>query len=153
MVDLERNDLGKVCRHGSVKVDEMMITEKYSHVMHLVTNIQGRQKEGLDSLDVLRAVFPGGTVTGVPKIRSMQIIDELEPVARGPYTGSVGYISFAGDMDFNINIRTLVKKDHHVHIQVGAGIVADSDPDLEYRECLNKAEAMFNAVQSVQPQK
>ena len=150
LVDLERNDLGKVCRYGSVKVDEFMVTEQYSHVMHIVTNIHGQLMEDKNSLDVLRAVFPGGTVTGVPKIRCMEIIDELEPVLRGPYTGSIGYISFAGDMDFNIIIRSLLQTGGRIHIQVGAGIVADSDPEQEYRECLYKAEAMLKVVQTTQ---
>ena len=149
LVDLERNDLGKVCRYGSIKADEFMVTEQYSHVMHIVTNIQGQLRERKNCLDVLRAVFPGGTVTGVPKIRCMEIIDELEPVARGPYTGSIGYISFAGDMDFNIVIRSLLKTEGKIHIQVGAGIVADSDPEQEYRECLYKAAAMFKATRTM----
>ena len=153
LVDLERNDLGRVCQYGSIKVDEFMVTERYSHVMHIVSNIQGRLREDTDCLDVLRAVFPGGTITGVPKVRCMEIIDELEPVARGPYTGSIGYISFSGDMDLNIVIRSFLIKEGIAHVQVGAGIVADSDPEWEYQECLYKAEAMLKAIKLAQGQR
>jgi anthranilate/para-aminobenzoate synthase component I len=146
LVDLERNDIGKVCEYGSIRVDELMATECYSHVMHIVSNIHGVLKDKISCFDILRAVFPGGTVTGVPKVRSMEIIDELEPVTRGPYTGSIGYISFAGDMDLNIIIRSFLMKEGTVHFQVGAGIVADSDPDREYQECLHKAEALLKTV-------
>ncbi len=147
LLDLERNDLGKVCDYGSVRVDEMMAVEDYSHVIHIVSNVRGDLAEGRDAFDLLRAVFPGGTITGVPKVRCMEIIDELEPVARGPYTGSIGYISNAGDMDLNIIIRTFVIKDGRAHIQVGAGIVADSDPGREYIETLQKAEALKKALE------
>ncbi len=146
LVDLERNDLGRVCRYGSVKVDEFMVTEAYSHVMHIVSNIQGELRSGVDCADIIRAVFPGGTITGVPKVRCMQIIEELEPVSRGLYTGSIGYVSFAGDMDLNIVIRSLLIKGDTAFLQVGAGIVADSDPAREYRECLHKAQAMLQAI-------
>jgi aminodeoxychorismate synthase component I len=147
LLDLERNDLGKVCVYGTVTVDEMMVVEDYSHVIHIVSNVSGKLKAGNDAFDLVRAVFPGGTITGVPKVRCMEIIDELEPVARGPYTGSLGYISNSGDMDLNIIIRTFVVKNGQAHIQVGAGIVADSDPTREYFETLQKAEALKKALE------
>ena len=147
LLDLERNDLGKVCDYGSVRVDEMMVVEDYSHVIHIVSNVRGDLTAGRDAFDLVRAAFPGGTITGVPKVRCMEIIDELEPVARGPYTGSIGYISNAGDMDLNIIIRTFVIKDRVAHLQVGAGIVADSDPHREYLETLQKAEALKKALE------
>lgn len=146
LVDLERNDLGKVCRYGSVQVNEFMVTERYSHVMHMVSNIRGELSPGKHSLDVIRAVFPGGTITGVPKVRCMEIIEELEPVVRGPYTGSFGYISFADELDLNLIIRTFVIKNGRAYIQVGGGIVADSEPELEYKETLYKAEALLRAL-------
>src|SRR5437870_3019377 len=124
-----------------------MVVERYSHVSHIVTNIRGRLAPGKDALDVLRAVFPGGTITGVPKIRCMEIIEELEPVRRGPYTGSFGYIGWNGDLDLNIVIRTLVWCGGKGYLQVGAGIVADSDPAKEYEETLQKAQAFFSALQ------
>lgn len=147
LLDLERNDLGKVCTYGSVRVDEMMTIEEYSHVIHIVSNVRGELSEGRDAFDLIRAVFPGGTITGVPKVRCMEIIDELEPVARGPYTGSIGYIANTGDMDLNIIIRTFVLKDGIAHVQVGAGIVADSDPEREYGETLQKAAALRKALE------
>ncbi|CAM3692125.1 anthranilate synthase component I family protein [Marinicrinis lubricantis] len=147
LVDLERNDLGRVSKFGSVKVDEFMVMEYYSHVMHLVSEISGTLAEGLDALDVIRAVFPGGTITGAPKVRTMEIIEELEPVRRGTYTGSMGWIDYSGNMEFNIIIRTLTVKDGKVHLQAGAGIVIDSDPEREYKESLNKAKAMAKALQ------
>jgi len=147
LVDLERNDLGRVCRYGTVRTDEFMLVERYSHVSHLVSNISGELREGIDGFDVIRAVFPGGTITGVPKIRCMQIIDSLEPVRRGPYTGALGYLSWSGDLDLNIIIRTLVLKGERGYAQVGAGIVADSDPGLEYEETLYKAGALIEALQ------
>jgi para-aminobenzoate synthetase component 1 len=147
LLDLERNDLGKVCDYGTVAINEMMAVENYSHVIHIVSNIRGTLAKNKDCFDVLRALFPGGTITGVPKVRCMEIIDELEPIARGPYTGSLGYISNAGDMDLNIIIRTFVIKDGIAHIQVGAGIVADSDPEREYFETLQKAEALRKALE------
>ncbi len=146
LLDLERNDLGKVCDYGTVAVDEMMVVEDYSHVIHIVSNVSGRLAARKDAFDLVRAVFPGGTITGVPKVRCMEIIDGLEPVARGPYTGSIGYISNAGDMDLNIIIRTFVVQDGVAHIQVGAGIVADSEPEREYFETLEKAEALRKAL-------
>ena len=147
LIDLERNDMGRVCDYGTVHVDELMVTEDYSHVIHIVSNVTGRLAEGKDAFDVIRATFPGGTITGVPKVRCMEIIDELEPVARGPYTGSVGYIGYNGNMDLNIIIRTFVIKDNKAYVQVGAGIVADSDPEREYYETLNKAEALVKTLE------
>lgn len=149
LVDLERNDIGRVCRYGSVRVDEFMELESYSHVNHIVSNVAGEIEPGRDAFDLIRAVFPGGTITGVPKIRSMEIIDELEPTTRGPYTGSIGYISYSGNMDLNIVIRTFIIKDGWAHIQVGAGIVADSDPEREYQETLYKAEALLKTLELV----
>jgi len=149
LLDLERNDLGRVCRYGSIEVDEFMVLESYSHVTHIVSNIVGEIGPGRDAIDIIKAVFPGGTITGVPKVRCMEIIDELEPTARGPYTGSIGYISYTGDMDFNIIIRSFIIKDGWAHVQVGAGIVADSDPDREYMETLYKAEALLKTLELV----
>jgi aminodeoxychorismate synthase component I len=146
LVDLERNDLGRVCAFGSVHVNDFMTLERYSHVIHIVSNIRGRLASGRDAIDLIQAVFPGGTVTGVPKLRCMEILDELEPVRRGPYTGSVGYISANGDLDLNITIRTLVIKEGRGYLHVGAGIVADSEPSREYQETLLKAEALLEAV-------
>lgn len=143
LVDLERNDLGRVCAYGSVEVSEFMATEAYSHVFHIVSNIRGRLRPGLDWLDVAAAVFPGGTITGCPKIRSLEIIDALEPVRRQFYTGSIGYISFTGAMDWNLVIRSALVTGGRVYVQAGAGIVADSDPVREYEETLHKAEALL----------
>lgn len=147
LLDLERNDLGKVCNYGTVRVDELMTIEDYSHVIHIVSNVRGELSEGKDAFDLIRAMFPGGTITGVPKVRCMEIIDELEPTARGPYTGSLGYISNSGDMDMNIIIRTFIVKGKKAYIQVGAGIVADSDPSREYAETLQKAEALKKSLE------
>ncbi len=147
LIDLERNDLGRISDYSTVDVDELMITEEYSHVIHIVSNVKGTLARGMDCFDVIRATFPGGTITGVPKVRCMEIIDELEPVVRGPYTGSVGYISFNGDMDLNIIIRTFVIKDRVAYVQAGAGIVADSDPEKEYYETLKKAEALIKTLE------
>jgi anthranilate/para-aminobenzoate synthase component I len=149
LIDLERNDLGRVSDYGTVKVDELMITEDYSHVIHIVSNINGRLSANKDCFDVIRAAFPGGTITGVPKVRCMEIIDELEPVKRGPYTGSLGYISFTGNMDLNIIIRTFVIRGETAYVQVGAGIVSDSDPEREYHETLKKAEALIRTLEQV----
>ncbi|MEW6543158.1 MAG: anthranilate synthase component I family protein [Nitrospirota bacterium] len=146
LLDLERNDLGRVCRYGTVRVDEFMVLERYSHVSHIVSNVTGALRDGLDGFDLIRAVFPGGTITGVPKIRCMEIIEELEPVRRGPYTGSLGYLGWSGDLDLNIVIRTLVLAGSRGSLQVGAGIVADSDPAREYDETLYKAEALLKAL-------
>ncbi|HUO77754.1 MAG TPA: anthranilate synthase component I [Thermodesulfovibrionales bacterium] len=146
LVDLGRNDVGRVARTGSVKVTELMSVERYSHVMHLVSHVEGELREGLDAFDVLRATFPAGTVSGAPKVMSMEIIEELEPTRRGPYAGAVGYFSYSGNMDTCITIRTLIIKDQKVYVQSGAGIVADSDPEGEYGETVNKAIAMMKAV-------
>ena len=145
LVDLERNDLGRVSAYGTVEVDEFMVIERYSHVMHIVSNVRGKIAEGKTNADVVRAMFPGGTITGAPKIRTMEIIEELEPVRRGLYTGSIGWLGYTGDMEFNIVIRTAFVKDGVAHIQAGAGIVIDSIPDKEYQESLNKAKAMWQA--------
>jgi len=147
LVDLGRNDVGRVAQTGSVKVTELMTVEKYSHVMHLVSNVVGRLRDGLDAFDVLRACFPAGTVTGAPKIRAMEIIEELEPTNRGPYAGCVGYFSFSGNMDMCITIRTIIFKDRKAYIQAGAGVVADSVPEREYMETVNKAKGMFRAIE------
>ncbi len=147
LVDLGRNDIGRVCKVGSVRPSQLKKIEKYSHVMHIVSEVEGVLKEGEDSYSALRATFPMGTVSGAPKIRAMEIIDELENVRRGPYAGGCGYISFSGDMDTCIIIRTIVLKDGVAHLQAGAGIVYDSDPDREYDETLSKAEALFKAVE------
>ena len=148
LVDLERNDLGKVCRYGSVRVDEFMTVEQYSHVSHLVSDVIGTLQPGTSPFDLVKAVFPGGTITGVPKLRCMEIIEELEPVRRGLYTGSLGYFSWSGDLDLNILIRTLVLTKNGGYLQVGAGIVADSDPDREYDETLAKAGAFFKILET-----
>ncbi len=148
LVDLERNDLGRVCRFGSVQVDEVMTLEQYSHVSHLVSHITGTLTEQATGFDLLQAMFPGGTITGVPKVRCMEIIEELEPVRRGLYTGSMGYLSWSGDLDFNILIRTLTMIQGTGYLQVGAGIVTDSDPAREYEETLHKAQAFFSAFGS-----
>jgi len=147
LIDLERNDLGKVADYSSINVDELMITEKYSHVIHIVSNVKGILAEDKDCFNVIRATFPGGTITGVPKVRCMEIIDELEPTQRGPYTGSIGYIGFNGNMDLNIIIRTFLIKNGRAYVQAGAGIVADSDPEREYYESLKKAEALIKTLE------
>lgn len=147
LIDLERNDIGRVSEYGSVVVDELMITEDYSHVIHIVSNVKGALRENKTCFDVIKATFPGGTITGVPKVRCMEIIDELEPVRRGPYTGSLGYIGFSGNMDMNIIIRTFLIKDRIAYVQAGAGIVADSDPEKEYYETLKKAEALIKTLE------
>jgi anthranilate/para-aminobenzoate synthase component I len=146
LVDLERNDLGRVCEYQSVKVREMMAVEPYSHVLHIVSTVAGRLQRGRDALDLIAAMFPGGTITGCPKIRCMQIIDELEPVKRGLYTGSLGYLDFNGDMDLNIVIRTLVLRKGRGYLQTGAGIVYDSEPQREYEETLHKGRALVEAL-------
>jgi anthranilate synthase component I len=150
LVDLGRNDLGRVCTIGTVKVTELMVVERYSHVMHIVSNVQGELEQGKDSFDVLRATFPAGTLSGAPKVRAMEIIEELEPVRREIYGGAVGYFSFSGNMDMAIAIRTLVIKDGRIHLQAGAGIVADSDPATEYQETVNKAMAVVKAIELVE---
>jgi anthranilate synthase component 1 len=150
LVDLGRNDLGRVCTTGSVRVSELMVVERYSHVMHIVSNVQGELEEGKDAFDVVRAAFPAGTLSGAPKVRAMEIIDELEPVRREVYGGAVGYFSFSGNMDLAIAIRTLVVKDGQVHLQAGAGIVADSNPAAEWQETVNKAMAVVKAIEAVE---
>ena len=147
LVDLARNDLGRVSRYGSVNVDQFLTVERYSHVAHLVSTVSGLLNEGLSAFDLIRATFPGGTITGVPKFHCMEIIEGLEPVRRGIYTGSIGYISWTGDMDMNIVIRTLLLSRGKGYLQVGAGIVADSNPPHEYEETVHKAQAFFQAVQ------
>lgn len=146
LVDLGRNDIGRVCDYKTVKVNEFARTERYSHVMHLVSDVTGTLKKGKDAFDLLRATFPAGTVTGAPKVRAMQIIDELEQDRRGPYAGAVGYFSFNGDMDMCITIRTIVVKGKHAYVQAGAGIVSDSRPKHEYKETVSKAKALFKAI-------
>jgi anthranilate synthase component 1 len=146
LIDLGRNDVGRVAEVGSVTVTERFVIERYSHVMHIVSNVVGRLKQGMSAIDVLRATFPAGTVSGAPKIRAMEIIDELEPVRRGIYAGAVGYLSWNGNMDTAIAIRTAVIKDGTLHIQAGGGIVADSVPETEWEETINKRRAMFRAV-------
>jgi len=147
LVDLARNDLGRVCRFGSVRVDDLMVIERYSHVMHIVSGVSGDLREGVGPVDVLRATFPAGTVSGAPKVRAMEIIDELEPVARGPYAGAVGYIDFSGNLDTAIALRTMVAAGGKAWVQAGAGVVADSVPSREYEECLDKAAAVLTAIE------
>jgi len=151
LVDLARNDLGRICKYGSVHVPEQMIIERYSHVMHIVSHVEGELRPEFDAFDLLSATFPAGTVSGAPKIRAMQIIHELEsgagPNPRGPYAGAVGYFSFDGSMDTCIAIRTLLLQGSTIHMQAGAGIVADSDPAAEYQETLNKLGALARAVE------
>ena len=146
LIDLGRNDIGRVCEIGSVSLTEQMLVEHYSHVMHIVSNVSGRLRDGLDALDALAATFPAGTLSGAPKVRAMEIIDELEPVRRGVYGGAVGYLSWAGNMDMAIAIRTGVIKDGQLHVQAGAGVVADSVPANEWQETLNKAGAVMRAA-------
>jgi anthranilate synthase component I len=150
LIDLARNDIGRIARTGSVKVTEAFVVERYSHVMHLVSNVEGLLKDGMTSLDVLRATFPAGTLTGAPKIRAMEIIDELEPVKRGIYGGACGYLSFAGDMDVAIAIRTGIVKGNTLYVQAAAGIVADSVPELEWKETEAKARALIRAAELVE---
>jgi anthranilate synthase component 1 len=146
LVDLGRNDVGRVAKIGSVKVTELMTVERYSHVMHIVSNVVGELQDGYDAFDAFRATFPQGTVSGAPKIRAMEIIDELEPVRRGVYAGAVGYFSYTGNTDTAIALRTLVVKNARVYIQAGGGVVADSDPGSEFEESVNKARAMIRAL-------
>jgi anthranilate synthase component 1 len=147
LVDLARNDIGRVCRYGSVRVTEFMVVERYSHVMHIVSDVGGALEENRDAFDLIAATFPAGTVSGAPKIRAMEIIEELEPTRRGPYAGLVGYFSFNGNFDSCITIRTMLVSGDRVYVQAGAGIVADSIPEREYEETLNKAQALFRAIQ------
>jgi anthranilate synthase component 1 len=147
LVDLGRNDLGRVCDFGSVKVTEEMVIEKYSHVMHIVSNVTGKLRRNMDAVDLIKATFPAGTVSGAPKVRAMEIIDELENVKRGLYAGSVGYFSFSGDLDTGIAIRTILVRGKKAYIQAGGGVVADSDPGKEYQETVNKARALIAAAE------
>jgi anthranilate synthase component 1 len=146
LVDLGRNDVGRVAETGSVQVEDFLVVERYSHVMHLVSSVRGRLKKGADSFDLFAAAFPAGTVSGAPKIRAMEIIDELERQKRGPYAGAVGYFSFSGNMDLCITIRTMFVKNGKIYFQAGAGIVMDSKPEKEYDETVNKAKAMVRAI-------
>jgi anthranilate synthase component 1 len=150
LVDLGRNDLGRVCKTGTVRVSELMTVERYSHVMHIVSNVQGEIAGEMDAFDLVRATFPAGTLSGAPKVRAMEIIDELEPSRREIYGGAVGYFSYSGNMDLAIAIRTLVIRDGRIHLQAGAGIVADSDPVAEYQETVNKAMAVVKAIELVE---
>ncbi len=147
LVDLGRNDLGRVCEYGTVTVDELMVVETYSHVLHIVSQVSGTLREGVGAMDVMRSALPVGTLSGAPKVRAMQIIDELEPVKRGSYGGAIGYLSWNGDLDTAIHIRTVVAKDGQVHVQAGGGTVADAKPAYEYNESVNKAKAVFRAVE------
>ncbi|WP_294948807.1 anthranilate synthase component I [Sulfurivirga sp.] len=149
LIDLGRNDVGRIAELGSVQLTEKMVIERYSHVMHIVSNVTGKLRPGLSAMDVLRATFPAGTVSGAPKIRAMEIIDELEPVRRGIYAGAVGYLGWNGNMDTAIAIRTAVLKDNRLNVQAGAGVVADSIPELEWKETMNKARALFRAAEFV----
>ena len=150
LIDLARNDIGRIAKIGSVRVTEQMVIERYSHVMHLVSHVEGLLRPGLTNFDVLRATFPAGTLSGAPKVRAMEIIDELEPVKRGIYGGAVGYLSFAGDMDLAIAIRTGIVKENVLYVQAAAGIVADSVPESEWRETEAKARAVLRAAEQVE---
>ena len=147
LVDLGRNDLGRVCKYGSVHVSDMMFIERYSHVMHIVSRVEGDLRDDMDAFDLLRATFPAGTLSGAPKVRAMEIIEELEGQRRGTYGGAVGYFSYDGTMDTCITIRAMLMQGRKVHVQAGAGIVADSDPTREYEECHNKARALSTAIE------
>jgi len=147
LMDLGRNDVGRVAQTGSVRVTDHMVIERYSHVMHIVSNVQGQLKPGLDAIDALKATFPAGTLSGAPKVRAMQIIDEFEPSKRGVYGGAVGYLDYSGNMDVAIAIRTGVVKDGQLYVQAGAGIVADSVPQSEWQETENKARAVLRAAE------
>jgi anthranilate synthase component 1 len=146
LVDLARNDVGRISKTGSIKIPDLMTIEKYSHVMHIVSDVTGTLKEGLESSETMSSTFPAGTVSGAPKIRAMQIISELEKSRRGPYAGTIAYFSFDGNIDSCITIRTVIMKDKKAYIQAGAGIVADSDPEFEFEETHNKAKAMMVAL-------
>jgi anthranilate synthase component 1 len=147
LVDLGRNDLGRVCEYGTVVVDELMEVETYSHVMHIVSSVSGTLRDGVGAMDALRSVLPAGTLSGAPKVRAMQIIDELEPVKRGGYGGAIGYLSYAGDLDTAIHIRTVVIKDGVAHVQAGGGTVADAKPAYEYEESVAKSSAALRAIE------
>jgi anthranilate synthase component I len=150
LVDLGRNDLGRVSEYGTVQVREFMVVERYSHVMHLVSHVEGRLRPGTSAFDLMRATFPAGTVSGAPKVRAMEIIEELEQQRRGLYAGAVGYFSYDGSMDTCIAIRTMLVQGDTIHIQAGCGVVADSDPATEYQETLNKAGALAAAVEQAE---
>ena len=152
LIDLARNDVGRVAEYGSVTLTDVMVVERYSHVMHITSNVSGTLKAELTAIEALRAGLPAGTVSGAPKVRAMEIIDEIEPHKRGPYGGAVGYFDFTGDMDTCIALRTLVMKNGRIYIQAGAGIVADSVPEMEYRETMNKARAMLKAIHIAETQ-
>ena len=152
LIDLARNDVGRVSQYGTVKLSDVMVVERYSHVMHITSNVSGQLREGLSAIEALRAGLPAGTVSGAPKVRAMEIIDSIEPFKRGPYGGAVGYIDFTGNMDTCIALRTLVIKDGTIYIQAGAGIVADSVPENEYHETLSKARAMLKAIHIAETQ-
>jgi len=147
LIDLGRNDVGRVAAIGSVALSDVMVIERYSHVMHITSNVTGRLAEGLSAFDALRACLPAGTVSGAPKIRAMEIIDELEPVRRGPYAGAVGYVDFSGAMDTCIALRTVVIAGGRASVQSGAGVVADSDPEKEFEETLNKAKGLLVSIE------
>ncbi|MDG2145569.1 MAG: anthranilate synthase component I family protein, partial [Porticoccaceae bacterium] len=149
LIDLGRNDVGRISQSGSVEVTERMVVERYSHVMHITSNVIGQVNEGMNAIDVLKATLPAGTLSGAPKIRAMEIIDELEPVKRNIYGGAVGYIGWNGNMDMAIAIRTAVIKDKILHVQAGGGVVADSEPELEWEETMNKARAVMRAAAMV----
>ena len=146
LVDLARNDIGRVCEYGSVKVPEFMIVERYSHVMHIVSQVEGQLAPERTAFDLMRATFPAGTVSGAPKVRAMQLIAEMEGTQRGSYAGALGYFSYDGNLDSCITLRTALIKDGIVHVQAGAGLVADSEPNAEYHETINKASALFKAI-------
>ena len=146
LVDLARNDVGKVCKFGSVEVPDFMTVQKYSHVQHIVSRVTGELRHDHDAIDAFKSIFPAGTVSGAPKKRAMEIIDELEPCRRGPYAGAIGYFSYNGNADFAITIRTLVAKGKHAYVQAGAGIVADSKPRREWAETEHKAKALLRAL-------
>jgi len=150
LIDLARNDIGRIAQIGSVKVSDAFVVERYSHVMHIVSNVEGLLQEGLSNMDVLKATFPAGTLTGAPKVHAMELIDQLEPVKRGLYGGACGYLSYAGDMDLAIAIRTGIVKDGQLHVQAAAGVVADSVPELEWAETEHKARALLRAAEMVQ---
>ena len=149
LIDLGRNDIGKISKVGTVELTEKMIIERYSHVMHIVSNVTGKIENTIKPLDILRATFPAGTVSGAPKIRAMEIINELEPLKRGIYSGAIGYLSWTGDLDTALSIRTAVIKDDFIHVQAGAGIVYDSVPETEWEETMNKAMALLKASEEV----
>ncbi|HEY5009717.1 MAG TPA: chorismate-binding protein, partial [Acidimicrobiales bacterium] len=151
LVDLGRNDVGRVAKPGTVRVDRLAHIERYSHLMHLVSHVEGRLNEGLDAFDAFDALFPAGTLTGAPKVRAMELIDEFEPVFRGPYGGAVGYFSLSGNADFAITIRTLSLRHGVATVQAGGGVVADSQPEFEFEESINKASAPLLALEIADP--